>query len=295
MNRRALDRAIDSLSRAELRDYASELTEWVGADAASRLAPSGPFTPHASPPQLELGAVDLAAAAARLDHVGAVALAAIRAEALGDAALAAPFSALELLAGLERALRQTADECAAAARFDVRTGLDLTEALLRTLTRVRSARAVFSARWTAPSPDLGALLDRLGDSLAVSGVDESSFGMLVDVCHAADALDPDIGAWGLLGRAAAGERAPVVARWIARHLEHGPRADDALPMLCVLADCVLADCAEPTTLVQVAELHLDKGPEVFDLLSRTLDAAGMPAEARYWRDEGRSRYPGGVA
>lgn len=288
MNRRAIERVLESLSRAELRAIALELTDWLGADAAARMLPDSPFERSAERPQLQLAAVDTGLASARLAHVRAVALAAVRAHGAEVPALSAALRSDAVDAAIAEGIRAAVRDAERAVRFDLRAGLELTDEVLDTLVRVAGAAEAFGSRWTPPRPSVDSLLASIAERVAGVALDETTFGMLVEVCRTASRVADASHPWALVESAASNSRNGGAARWICRLLEHGAARDAVVPLLEALAG---ASGADADLVVQTAEMHLDAGPSVFEVLVRTLRAHERLDEARFWVGEARLRHP----
>lgn len=285
MNRRAIERTLDSLTRAELRDLALELTDWIGADATARLVPSGPFVRAGSEPQLQLAAVDTTAAAAKLAHVRSVALAAIRASSEGDAALAATVSTDATAEAVHAGLAAAVTDAAAAVRFELRGGLAFADELLDSLERLAQAEIAFHATWRSPVPSLAPLLVALSERVATASIDEAVFRAILEVCRLAVRVGAD--AWPVADAAVASPKNPRAVRWLERALENQPPLEMVLPLLDLLG----RHAPDVDGFVQHAELHLNEGPAVFALMAETLMRHGRATQARFWIGEGRRRFP----
>ncbi len=297
MNRRALDRTLETLSRSELRTLSADLTSLIGVDAVSRLSEASPFLRAAAQPQLMLAAVDVDLAASRLADVQAAALAAIRATAAADGIRPANAQSSLLAAALGTdALRDAVaagfdtaigDACAAL-RFDFRVGLEFTDALLATDQRLARAAEHMASTWQPPRVPLGDLFATLRARASSTPVDEATFSALLFVCSRGEALG-FADAWGPVGAALEGGRNPHALRWVAQALERSVEPTHAVALLRVLS----AHATERSVdgFVQAAELHLAIGAVVFELLSETLARNARTSEARFWLGEGRLRYP----
>ncbi|MCB9530272.1 MAG: hypothetical protein H6700_00685 [Myxococcales bacterium] len=287
MNRRALERRLDTLSRSELRALATQLTDWVGDDAAAHLLDTSPFERAGGARQLALGAVDADALSAELAHLRAVAIASYRAHAVG---LEFPSS---LTAQLGALLTAAADRAAEGVRFDFRVGVELADEVYGTLGRVDRARRSFAPEAGLPDVNLAQLDEALRAGAGHAALDETTFGRVVDVAATASRSGAGGGGWRWVGAALARTQ-PDTRGWLARRLEHGARDPDALALLTALARETARPAAtsgELDRLVQLCELYSDQGAAIVALLVESLTLAERVHEARFWVGEGRMRYP----
>jgi hypothetical protein len=280
MNRQRFAQTLESLSRPELRALASELCAWVGESALSVLYPDGPIRGTTRQAQLALAVVDVEASAARREHVLSLSLGVLRA---GPALGGAVPNLDSLRDGIAGSWRSLESDAASALRFDFPAGLELASALVRAVVQLRVAMDAYQAE--VPLPSLDGVLGLLAERAASVSLDERTFGSLVSLC--ADASRTGSGdAWASVAALIASQ--PDARRWLIRLFESNQvRRSAVVPLLDVLAG---ADGAVED-VVQVGEICLDAGVEVFGVMVRALHGASRIQEARFWIGEGRLRHP----
>lgn len=279
MSQRNLRQPLESLNRSELRELVRDLTAWVGVSAIPRLVPHGPIRPSTKQAQLALAAVDVEASRERHEHVVSLCLGLIRAErALGD-----PIDDGAMQSGLVRAWEELVRDASAALRFDFPAGLDLAYDLVESSSRLATASAAYGK--TVPRPELQELVGLIAERVAAIALDERTFATLVHLCAEASA-DGEF-AWTPIDASLASHQ--DARRWLIRLFESRTLPNSAVvPLLQALQ----RGAGPVEDVVQVGEISLDAGIDVFGVMIRALHNASRIHEARFWIGEGRLRHPG---
>lgn len=280
MSHRNLRQTLESLNRSELRALVRDLASWVGESAIPTLVPEGPIRPSTRQAQLALAAVDVEASGERREHVVSLCLGLIRAErALGEQAI----DLEPLRASVTRAWSDLASDASAALRFDFPAGLALASQIVEASAQLRTASEAYGTEM--PRPILAELVDLIAKRVAAIALDERTFATLVRLCATASAESTH--AWSPIDAALTAH--PDARRWLIRLFEGRTlRRHVLVPLLHALqrAEGPVED------VVQVGEISLDAGIEVFAVMIRALHDASRIHEARFWIGEGRLRHPG---